>query len=36
MREGTIVKELSRAEASEETIMSYAVGSEAAVALGQT
>jgi ribose transport system ATP-binding protein len=30
MRQGTIVKELSRAEASEETIMSYAVGSEAA------
>lgn len=32
MREGTIVKELSRAEASEETIMFYAVGSEAAAA----
>ena len=30
MRQGTIVKELSRAEASEEAIMSYAVGSEAA------
>lgn len=30
MRQGTIVKELSRAEASEETIMKYAVGSEAA------
>jgi ribose transport system ATP-binding protein len=27
MREGTIVKELSRAEASEETVMYYAVGS---------
>jgi ABC-type sugar transport system ATPase subunit len=36
MREGTIVKELSRAEASEETIMSYAVGSEAAVELGRS
>jgi ribose transport system ATP-binding protein len=34
MRQGTIVKELSRAEASEETIMSYAVGSEAAFDLG--
>ncbi len=30
MRQGTIVKELSRAEASEEAIMYYAVGSEAA------
>jgi ribose transport system ATP-binding protein len=30
MREGTIVKELSRAEASEEAVMYYAVGSEAA------
>ncbi len=30
MRQGTIVKELSRAEASEELIMKYAVGSEAA------
>ena len=30
MRQGTIVKELSRAEASEEEIMKYAVGSEAA------
>jgi ribose transport system ATP-binding protein len=30
MRQGTIVKELSRAEASEEAIMSYAVGSQAA------
>jgi ribose transport system ATP-binding protein len=30
MREGTIVKELSRAEASEEAIMHYAVGSEVA------
>lgn len=30
MREGTIVKELSRAEANEETIMLHAVGSEAA------
>ncbi len=30
MRQGTIVKELSRAEASEEAIMKYAVGSEAA------
>ncbi len=30
MREGTIVKELSRAEASEETIMLHAVGSETA------
>jgi len=30
MREGTIVKELSRAEASEEVVMSYAVGSEIA------
>jgi ABC-type sugar transport system ATPase subunit len=28
MRQGTIVKELSRAEASEEAIMNYAVGSE--------
>jgi ribose transport system ATP-binding protein len=28
MREGTIVKELTRAEANEETIMYYAVGSE--------
>ncbi|HNP86969.1 MAG: sugar ABC transporter ATP-binding protein [Chloroflexi bacterium SZAS-1] len=28
MREGTIVKELSRAEASEETVMNYAVGSQ--------
>lgn len=28
--QGTIVKELSRAEASEETVMSYAVGSEGA------
>jgi ribose transport system ATP-binding protein len=34
MREGTIVKELSRAEASEETVMNYAVGSEAAAVLG--
>jgi ribose transport system ATP-binding protein len=34
MRQGPIVKELSRAEANEETIMSYAVGSEAAVDLG--
>jgi ribose transport system ATP-binding protein len=32
MREGTIVKELSRAEATEEKIMNYAVGSEVAVA----
>jgi ribose transport system ATP-binding protein len=31
MRQGTIVKELSRAEASEEAIMYYAVGSEVAV-----
>ena len=31
MREGTIVKELARAEASEESIMYYAVGSEVAV-----
>lgn len=30
MRQGTIVKELPRAEASEEAIMKYAVGSEAA------
>jgi ribose transport system ATP-binding protein len=30
MRQGTIVKELARAEASEEVIMSYAVGSAAA------
>lgn len=30
MRQGTIVKELSRAEASEEAIMKYAVGTEAA------
>jgi len=30
MRQGTIVKELSRAEASEEVVMKYAVGSEAA------
>ncbi len=30
MRQGTIVKELARAEASEEAIMKYAVGSEAA------
>ncbi len=30
MRQGRIVKELSRAEASEEVIMKYAVGSEAA------
>jgi ribose transport system ATP-binding protein len=30
MRQGTIVKELSRAEASEEEIMKYAVGSEGA------
>jgi ribose transport system ATP-binding protein len=30
MRQGTIVKELSRAEASEEEVMKYAVGSEAA------
>ena len=30
MRQGTIVKELSRAEASEEAIMHYAVGTEAA------
>jgi ribose transport system ATP-binding protein len=29
MREGTIVKELARTEASEETVMNYAVGSEA-------
>jgi ribose transport system ATP-binding protein len=29
MRQGTIVKELSRAEASEEAVMKYAVGSEA-------
>jgi ABC-type sugar transport system ATPase subunit len=34
MRQGTIVKELSRAEANEETIMHYAVGSEAAVEPG--
>ena len=32
MRQGRIVKELSRAEASEETIMKYAVGSEGALA----
>ena len=32
MRQGRIVKELARAEASEETIMKYAVGSEGAVA----
>lgn len=32
MRQGTIVKELSRAEASEEAIMNYAVGSEVAAA----
>jgi ribose transport system ATP-binding protein len=30
MRQGTIVKELARAEASEEAIMNYAVGSEVA------
>jgi ribose transport system ATP-binding protein len=30
MREGTIVKELSRGEANEETVMNYAVGSVAA------
>ena len=35
MREGTIVKELSRAEASEEVVMNYAVGSEVAGALGR-
>ncbi|NTW00876.1 MAG: sugar ABC transporter ATP-binding protein [Oscillochloris sp.] len=35
MRQGTIVKELSRAEASEEVIMNYAVGSEVAVDMGQ-
>jgi ABC-type sugar transport system ATPase subunit len=34
MREGTIVKELARAEASEEVVMSYAVGSEVAVGAG--
>lgn len=34
MRQGTIVKELSRAEASEEVIMNYAVGSEVAVDIG--
>jgi ABC-type sugar transport system ATPase subunit len=34
MHQGTIVKELSRAEANEEMIMHYAVGSEAAVDLG--
>jgi ribose transport system ATP-binding protein len=33
MREGTIVKELSSAEASEEVVMNYAVGSDAAVDL---
>jgi ribose transport system ATP-binding protein len=33
MREGTIVKELSRAEASEETVMNYAVGSDVAAQL---
>ena len=33
MREGTIVKELSRAEASEETVMNYAVGSDVAATL---
>ena len=32
MRQGRIVKELSRAEASEEAIMKYAVGSEGALA----
>lgn len=32
MREGTIVKELSRAEANEETVMHYAVGSVGALA----
>jgi ribose transport system ATP-binding protein len=32
MRQGRIVKELARAEASEEAIMKYAVGSEGAVA----
>ncbi len=31
MREGTIVKELSRAQASEELVMNYAVGSEDAL-----
>jgi ABC-type sugar transport system ATPase subunit len=31
MREGKMVKELSRAEASEEVVMSYAVGHEEAV-----
>ena len=31
MREGTIVRELSRAEASEETVMNYAVGSDTAI-----
>jgi ribose transport system ATP-binding protein len=36
MREGTIVKELSRAEASEEMIMNYAVGSDAAFGLAHT
>ena len=30
MRQGTIAKQLSRAEASEEAIMKYAVGGEAA------
>ena len=30
MRQGRIVKELSRAEASEETVMQYAVGSAGA------
>jgi ABC-type sugar transport system ATPase subunit len=30
MRQGTIAKELSRSEASEEAIMKYAVGSEVA------
>lgn len=34
MRQGTIVKELSRAEASEESIMYYAVGSEDGADLG--
>jgi ribose transport system ATP-binding protein len=36
MREGTIVKELSRAEASEEAIMHYAVGSDVAADLNHT
>jgi ABC-type sugar transport system ATPase subunit len=31
MREGMMVKELSRAEASEEVVMSYAVGHEEAL-----